>query len=181
MDFILGRLVGLAVGVCVGLIICFIAFRKMNKDGKLKTEYDERQTEIRGKGYQIGFWAEAIFFALLMLLDIAEVEIPAVKTVIYFSGIMFGIVVMYSYCIWKGAYFGLNNDAKRWTLFLIFFGVLNLFIGYIEYFDGSLIVDGILMPGFVNVLCGIMLLLAVALHYIRKTIDSKETASDEES
>lgn len=181
MDYMSGRLAGLFTGIIVGLIICYFAFKKMNKNGKLRTEYDERQKEIRGKGYQCAFWAESIYFAFLMLLDIAEVEIPAVKTVTYFTGFMLGVVVLYTYCIIKGAYFGLNNNIKSWTIFLTFFGILNIIISIMNYFSGTLIVDGILMPGFINFLCGAMLLLAVIIVAIKKAVDAREDLSDEES
>lgn len=179
--YVLARLIGVAFGIIVGLIICLIAFKKMNSDGKLKTEYDERQSEIRGKGYQYGFWAEAIYFALLMLLDISEIKIPAENTVIFFGGIVFGVVVLYTYCIWNGAYFGLNNNQKQWTYFLSFFGLFNLAIGIMAYVRGYLVVDGVLTTSFVNVLCAVMMLLAVAIQSIKNMIDSKENMADEES
>ena len=43
----LGRSVGLAIGVAVGLIIALILMRYMNKDHKVRTEYDEMQKNIR--------------------------------------------------------------------------------------------------------------------------------------
>ena len=181
MDIITGRLVGLATGIIVGLLICYIAAKKMNKNGKIKTEYDERQKEIRGKGYKCGFWAETIFFAILMILDVAEVKIPAVNTVIYFTGFMFGAIVLFTYCIWNGAYFGINNNVKSWTIFLSIVGIFNLFIGYMSYRDGELIFDGILGTGFINILCGVMILFAVLVYFIKKLVDAREVLSDEES
>ena len=46
----LGRSVGLAVGVLVGLVIAVILLRYMNRDHKVRTEYDEMQKAIRNRG-----------------------------------------------------------------------------------------------------------------------------------
>ena len=37
-----GRMIGIAVGIMIGLIICLILYKLMNKDGKIKTQYDEQ-------------------------------------------------------------------------------------------------------------------------------------------
>lgn len=181
MERLIGRLVGVAVGALVGLIIRLVALKKLNSNGKIKTEYDERQNEIRGKGYKWGFWTEAAYMMILMLLDVAEIKIPAASIVIYFIGIVLGVMAMCVYCIWNGAYFGINNDTKKWTIFFIVFGAFNLVLSYMMYIEGELIEDGMLMPGFVNLLCGVMLIAVVLITFIKKLFDSKENMSDEES
>lgn len=180
MERVIGRIAGLAVGVIVGLVICIIAFHKMNKNGKVKTEYDERQNEIRGKGYRVGYWAEAIYFVILMILEMVEVNIPAEKMVVYFAGLVVGIVAMCCYCIWNGAYFGLNNDVKKWTIFFVFFTIFNLAIGFMSYIHGTLVVDGIVGAGAINLLCGFMLLIVLIVYLAKGIVDAKEN-TDEES
>lgn len=181
MSMAIGRLVGLAIGVIVGLLICFIAFHKMNKNGKIKTEYDERQNEIRGKGYKVGFWTQAAIFILLMILDMIEINIPAEKMIIYYSGLIVGVVAMCTYCIWNGAYFGLNNDTKKWLIFFVVFAIFNFAISYKSYANGTLIVNGIIGAGAVNLLSGIMLLFILIVLLIKKLVESRENVSDEES
>ena len=41
--------IGLAVGIIVGLIICVLLAKFGNKDGAVKSKYDERQEAVRGK------------------------------------------------------------------------------------------------------------------------------------
>ena len=60
-------------------------------------------------------------------------------------------------------------------------GIFNLFIGYMSYRDGELIFDGILGTGFINILCGVMILFAVLVYFIKKLVDAREDLSDEES
>ena len=108
----LGRSVALACGVLVGLVIALFLLRYMNRNHKFRTEYDEMQKAIRSKGYMYGFYTMLIFEALLCLLP-ASLQIPAEPVVTHFLPIFLGITVLSSYCIWNGAYVGLNTNIKR--------------------------------------------------------------------
>ena len=72
----LGRSAALAVGVVVGLVIALILLRYMNRDHKVKAEYDEMQKIIRNKGYMLAFYAVMILEALLCLVP-GSLQIPA--------------------------------------------------------------------------------------------------------
>ena len=43
--------VGMAIGLMVGLVISVILLKVANKDHKVKSQYDERQEMIKGKGW----------------------------------------------------------------------------------------------------------------------------------
>ena len=53
---IAGRASGMTVGLIVGLILAVILLKFGNTNRKFKTEYDERQKEIRGMAYTYGFY-----------------------------------------------------------------------------------------------------------------------------
>ena len=74
-SYSIGKATGLAFGIAVGLLICVILFRYMNRDKKLRTKYDERQEAVRGKGYTFGFWGCMAGAALVMILDCGGFEI----------------------------------------------------------------------------------------------------------
>ncbi|MBQ7678956.1 MAG: hypothetical protein IJT34_03805, partial [Butyrivibrio sp.] len=74
---------GLAVGILVGIIIVVFVMKFWNNDGKMKTRYDEMQEKARGTAYMYAFWAVVICEAVLMVLDVIELELPMDRTVMH--------------------------------------------------------------------------------------------------
>ena len=70
MEFL--RSSSFAIGICIGLIFCVIIFRFANRNKKLKSEYDERQLQIRGRSYMFAFYAVVIYEALMTCLSIGR-------------------------------------------------------------------------------------------------------------
>lgn len=158
---------GVLVGVLVGLLM-----KAINRDGKIKTEYDERQKEARGKGYMYGFWAIIIANALLFTFS-NSFDMTVLGSTVYFMPILVGMIVQVTYCIFKDAYIGLNNNMTRFVIIMSIVTVFNLFVGVKAYLDGELIKQGTVSSAFVNVLCGgIFLILTIELG-IKKILDSR--------
>ena len=158
---------GVLVGVLVGLLM-----KAINRDGKIKTEYDERQKEARGKGYMYGFWAIIIANALLFTFS-NSFDMTVLGSTVYFIPILVGVIVQVTYCIFKDAYIGLNNNMTRFVIIMSIVTVFNLFVGVKAYLDGELIKQGTVSSAFVNVLCGgIFLILTIELG-IKKILDSR--------
>lgn len=158
---------GVLVGVLVGLLM-----KAINRDGKIKTEYDERQKEARGKGYMYGFWAIIIANALLFTFS-NSFDMTVLGSTVYFMPILVGVIVQVTYCIFKDAYIGLNNNMTRFVIIMSIVTVFNLFVGVKAYLDGELIKQGTVSSAFVNVLCGgIFLILTIELG-IKKILDSR--------
>ena len=99
------RMFGVATGVAVGLVLALVIVRTVNRDRKLRTEYDEMQKLARGQAYKYAFYAVMIYEALVCWLSMG-IELPAEQSVIHFFGIFVGITVQACYCIWKDAYIG---------------------------------------------------------------------------
>jgi len=178
-SFALGKVTGIIFGILIGLIICLIFFKLMNKNGKLKTDYDERQEALRDKGYKYGFWTLSALLGVLIILDVAEVVIPIIPMVLYFSIFFIGAVVSCVYCIWTGAYFGLNNVKQKWYIFMTAFAIFNFAIAINGYVHGEMIVDGVLQFPFINVLCGMMFLTVLVASLARKAYDKKQESEAE--
>ena len=169
----LGRSAGLAVGVAVGLVLALLVMRYMNKDHKVKTEYDEMQKAIRNIGYKYAFYTVIIFEALLCLVP-ASVRIPAEPIVIHFIPIFLGIVVQCGYCIWKGAYVGLNTNMKRYLIFAVVISLINFLSFFAAWKNDALFVDGVLQTPFVNLLCAVMFAVLGAIGLLRRSADRGE-------
>lgn len=163
---------GVLVGVLVGLLLVVVFMKAINRDGKIKTEYDERQKEARGKGYMYGFWAIIIANALLFTFS-NSFDMTVLGSTVYFMPILVGVIVQVTYCIFKDAYVGLNNNMTRFVIIMSIVTVFNLFVGVKAYLDGELIKQGTVSSAFVNVLCGgIFLILTIELG-IKKILDSR--------
>lgn len=155
------------VGICWGI------FKSSNSDHKSKTQYDERQQVLRGRGYMIGFWTVLVYQTVLYVLECAGATLPVAPFSLGFLGAILAVTVMCVYDIWVGAYWGLNNDRKRYLIILGVFGVFSLIpvvaaakMGFVEH-----ILQG---PVLVNLGIGVMLITMFVTLLIRHIADKKE-------
>ena len=121
----LDKSAGFGVGLAVGIILVVLLLKFANTDHKKKTEYDERQKEIRGRGYMYGFYTMIIYETIMICFGMSGVTLPVAPIAIHFTGIVLGGVVLASYCIWKDAYWGLNNNLKRYAIVFLATAALN--------------------------------------------------------
>ena len=169
---------GVVVGVMVGLILAGIFLRVANKDNKMRTAYDERQKEIRGNGYRYGFYTLMIYDALLIALEMGEISLPVELYQLIFVGIVLAGMVLAGYTIWKGAYWGQNNNRRRYALIFLAIGLLNAIpvIGAVK--GGELIRDGKFQSPLLNLICLVMLVVLGVLLLLREFLDQKETGEE---
>jgi len=170
---------GLALGIIVGVILTVIIVKAFNKDGRFKTRYDEMQLKIRGKAYQYAFWTIVIYEALMCVLTSSEtLVLPVTNFILHFTAVIAGVLVQVTYCIWKGAYIGLNTHAGRFSVFCILIALLNLAIGIIAVTHGEMFVDGKLQDPFINLLItGLFIVIGVELlikHFTDSAAAEKE-------
>lgn len=171
--------IGLLIGVIVGVIIAALLVRYMNRDKKLKTQYDEMQQKARGKAFCYAFYTVIILEALLIFTSLFELRLPMTDAVLHFTIIVIGILVLAAYCIWHDAYIGLNTNMKRYAIVLIIAGAINLFSGITAIANGRMVADGQLQTPFINLLCAIMLIIVGILMFIKKEVDSGEEEGEE--
>lgn len=171
--------IGLAAGLMVGLIIAVALLKVANTDRKIKTNYDERQKVIRYKGYMYGFYTVLIYQVVMVFVHIAGAQLPIEDYALDFTGILLGCIVLCTYCIWKGVYWGLNNDPKRYYIIFAVCIVFNLLPIVIPAINGTLLEDGKIGLPMLNIM--VLIMMAVVLITLAvKGIADKNNTEDEE-
>jgi len=174
------RTIGWVIGVIVGLILVPILLKQINKNGKVKTEYDEMQKINKTKSYFVGFVATMIYVALLMILSTFEISIPAEERVILFSIIFVGIVSSVSASIWNDSYWGLTTNRVRFWILMIVCGIINIGVPIIDIIRGTFFVDGKIGITGINLMCGALFLILALQSIIKSLIEKRAGDEDEE-
>jgi len=169
------KTIGLIVGFIVGLLIDAILIIMCNKNKKLKTEYDERQKIIRGEAYKYGFYFAMIYTGLIAILSITELDMIFTLDQLLISGIILSVTLVCAYSIWNNAYWGLNNDTRKYKLVFFAGFILNAIVVIIAFANGEMIIDGKFQTQFVNLMCTCMFLILTIVMIAKK----KATESDE--
>lgn len=163
---------GVLIGFFIGLLIAVVLIFFCNRNKKFKTEYDERQKLIRGEAYKYGFTFLIIYMVFIMFFDIANVSPPLDMLSLMVSGILIGVTIVACYSIWNGAYWGLNNNVKRYMCVFIAGFILNGAIALISIIRGTMFSDGVANGSFVNFLVTIMFAIISIVMFVRNKIDN---------
>ena len=165
---------GIAVGILIGLILAVALILISNNNRKVRTEYDERQLRVRGDAYRYAFYSVIICEVILLILAFGEITLPVPEYVLHFGGILIGCLVLCTYCIWKDAYWGLNNNRRRYGIILVVAGLLNAIPLY-----GALSHRTTLDFPYVNLLTCVMLLVVGVELLLKHFLDLRaESAED---
>lgn len=170
-SYSIGKASGIAFGIIVGLLICVIVFRYVNRDKKLKTHYDERQEAVRGRAYMYGFWGCVIGAAIVICIDTAGI-VFANRLTMDFLVIFIGILVQVTYSIWNDGYYGLNTNRKRFYAICIIAGLVNLLVVIANIVNGTFIENMVLSDSAVNLLIVILFLIVAAELIIKDRLDA---------
>ena len=162
------------IGIVVGIILVLIILMFVNKDGRLKTKYDERQLLVRGKAYKYGFFACLISNAVFMFFMTGDFGFEVFGYSIFFFPILIGVTVQVTYCIFKDGYVGLNTNMTRFIIIIAVIGVLNFALFFRSLFAGDLIINGRMQGPFLNLLCGLLLIIVAVELFIKKLLDARE-------
>jgi len=164
---------GFVIGLIVGLILVVCLFKYANKDGKIRTEYDERQKAVRGKAYKYAFYTDIFVQALLMLIFMSDYNLPVENYALVFTGVIIGCIVLAAYCIWNDVYWGLNNNHKRYHAIFVIALILNFLPVYFQAKGGSLFENGKIGMPMLNIAVIIMMVIIYAELLIKKFIDNR--------
>ena len=185
MAYTIGVIVGIIVTIAATILLVTLFLKLGNKDKRMKTEYDERQKIVIGEGYKIAYWTLA---ALLVLVQMYKTLAGSFGTdylaktdfgVIVFGMIILSIMVFCVYCIFKGAYWGMNNNKKSYVIIIGGIGILNLIISVASIIRGDFVVDGVISGTAVNLMCAILMIVVLAAAGIKETIDKKNDSDEE--
>ena len=173
-----GVLVGLIVGILIGLI-GFILIQKYSRkeDSDEMPPYDERQLMARGNAFKYSFFTMLAYNMAVFCLDVCEIDIPAERGITTLIGVILGMIVMITHCIWKDAYWALNQ--KRGALLVLFaiIGVMNTIMGISNFKDGIAIVNGRLTSDASNLCLGILFIwlgIVTAAKHIAEKLEDRE-------
>ena len=177
--FGLGFIVGLCLVAAVVLIITIVS---IVKDGKAAKQYDERQTIVRGKAYQVMAITGAIYMVAAALIDLLGTK-WAVTALQMLIGLLICVGAFITVCVIKDAYFALSEMSPRKKIrnlasfFLI--GVCNLLSFIVNILDGETMIDenGLQMDSINLIIAVLFLYLSAVL--IVKMIADKKTAEEE--
>lgn len=184
MAYTMGVIVGIIVTIVMVGVLVVLFFKLGNKDNRVKTEYDERQKIAIGEGYKIAYWTLA---ALLVVVQMYKTIAGSFGTdylaktdfgVIAFGMIIISIMVFCVYCIFNGAYWGMNNNKKNYVIIIGAIGVLNLGLALASIIDGNFVVDGVISGSVVNLMCAILMFVVLGAAGIKEMKDKRNT--DEE-
>lgn len=144
-------ILGFVFGMVLVAIVCFVLH--LIKREK-RSDYDERQEAVRGKGFKLAYFT-ALF--TLLLGGIAECILDAAWCGLFtlaMVAVWTSISVFTTYCVIKDAYFTLRSKRRLLIAIFCFAGAVNLFIGIRSIAAGELIEGGMLSLYASNLLTG---------------------------
>ena len=175
MDHSLGYNFGLLAGVLVGALVGVGIVALLFKLKVMDLTFDERQERARGQAYKYGFWT---LMTCLLLYGFSDMVLGRWCDVI--TGVMLclagALVVFASVCIVKDAYLSLKEKPRKIMTLLAVVSVLNLAIGIMNWKNGRVVQDGILTFGAANGICGIMVLVILAVYVVNHLLAKREDA-----
>lgn len=167
-------LLGMLSGITVGIIISVLLTILCNKGRKYKTEYDERQQQVRGKGFKYGFFVMLGMLIVFIVVKGAGITIPIHDAVLLFLIAAVGISEYVTYAIMHDAYFGLNNKIDSYLLLFAVIAVINIIGAVLAGLNGTLVEDGVLGLNGINMLCAAMFIWIFLVLVIKKISEEKE-------
>lgn len=165
---------GVFIGVLLGIIIAIVCIKAYNTNNKIKTDYDERQEAVRGRGYKYAAYTAWVLLGLVVCIKIADVNIRIEDAMIAFSILAISALVQTIHAIMHDAYFGSNNDRRKYIILFIIFAIINLANAISRFSAGEMIVDGTLTWAGISGICGLMFVILVIALGVKNLISKRE-------
>lgn len=157
----------------VSLIFIIIILKATKTDGAIKCKFDERQSAVRGKAYQISFFV-LLGYNVVYGIVTASVQKPFIEPfAAMVIGICLAVMVNVVYCILKDAYFSLNENRKSLLIVFSVLSVINLFAGVRAIMEGEAVKNGVITLSISNLVCAILLILILIALLIKHLQDKK--------
>lgn len=174
----MNTMVFVSAGIFVGVFVSIILIKGLNTNNKFKTDYDERQEAVRGRGYKYAAYTAWGLMVVLFVMSMGNVKLPIDDALLYFTVMIISLMVQVCHAVWNDAYFGSNNERNKYLIFFVILVLINggAAIGY--YRDGSLIVDGILTFRGANAECALIFII-MGIELVMKNLFHKEEIEEE--
>lgn len=167
-----------SAGVVVGIIISIIFIKICNKNGKITTEYDERQEAIRGRGFKYAMYSAWIMIGIYIVFEIGEVNIHMENGLVLFTILVISLMIQVSHSIWNDAYFGRNNSTRKYVIIFIVLTLINALAAVRFGMENMLVVDGMLTTKAINAECALIFVI-IGIEYALKGIAENKEPKEE--
>lgn len=174
----IGSVVG--IGVIVGVLIGLVVLILCNSNRKIKTDYDERQEAIRGKGFKYSAYTAWILLVIYMLAEINEINLHMNSDVVALTIFIISAMVQVSHSIWNDAYWGENNNIRTYAIVLTICLIINVSASIASITNHTLIVDGNVTWRAISVECSLVVIITGIQAIIRGITEKKKLGSEEE-
>lgn len=171
-----GKMLGFVcvMGAIIGVVLCVILYAIAQKDNSMKQNYDERQELNRGRGAKYGIYTMFLLNMALFLMETAGISLPMSAGLALFISTLVGGCVFAVYCVWKEAYYALNQKANVFTGVLFVIGIINMVTGVKAFVDGVAIQNNQFTLRSLNLFCAIMVLVVCGALVLRKVCRDRE-------
>lgn len=145
--------IGFVAGFLAVVIVALIARKFFHRE---PTVYDERQEKVRGIAYKYAFMACMIAGVAYIFMCGVDLDKYVESSLAMFVVIIAGVITYAAYCIANGAYFGINNNKKKWIALDLAIIVINGACAVNEYMIGGFADNGVLtLSGNANLICAV--------------------------
>ena len=168
---------GMVVGILVGVIIVALIFTyNKRKTGTVNGgEYDERQKLLRGKAFQKGFFAMAIFCVLYWALVMLIAQRPLMEDGLSCLLCVFlGIGVFGIDCVVHDAFFTVQNKPKSYIALFTASSLCQVPSAIDNLRDGEVAENGVLTFGVVPIVCFVLFMSVLAAILLKQLAARKE-------
>ena len=169
---------GVSIGIACGLLLGFLFKKADDPEGKQK--YDERQKIEQGRGYRIAYITTMICLLVSLILNGSGILPVGYMVFLTILSAFFGASVLIVYWIWHECYFAINENSKRYLIFIGIFGVFNMVISVINIVNGWMFENGVPTFRCTNLLVAVLFLEIFAALLARSTANKKLAAAEEE-
>ncbi len=169
----LSLLLGLIFGIIMAAILICIIMKKITTDKSLKAKYDERQEVVRGRAYKYGFLTMCILNILVAFMG-KPLSKYLEYGVLVFISVCISLLVFAGYCIFNEAYIGINEKPVRSIILLFAIGVLNIWLGVMNYvLQRGVTEKRLLKVENVNLIAGVLIIVIVIMMIVKQLINKK--------
>ena len=136
--------------------------------------FDERQILITGKGYKYAFFTMFGLAILMLLWETFELPAFATPGALLYLTLLLGAFINAAYCIWNGAYFGVNSNKKRVLFPTVALAIVTTLSGIDRFREGDVIVDGLITWNILPLSVGIFSILLLSVVGLKTRKDRKD-------
>jgi hypothetical protein len=111
--------------------------------------------------------------AIMLVLSVGNVPLFFEQYMAHAAVIFLSCTILCCYTVWNGAYWGLNNNHKRYYIILLAAFILNALPVIMTAANGGLFEDGKMSPVCISLFAALMLIVIGIVMLVRDSIDRK--------